>query len=89
MDWLSSFHLPALQREWQAIVDRAAPESRLLWRSGGLSVDYVDSLMVRQNNRQVPVGTLLTYHKDLAARLHAQDRVGTYGSFYIADLKTM
>ena len=32
------------------------------------------------------VGELLTYHNDLAEELHRQDRVHTYGSFYISDL---
>lgn len=86
MDWLSSFRLPALQREWQAIVDHAAPEARLIWRSGGMQVDYVDPLIVRVGQSQTRVGDLLNYHTDLAEELHAQDRVGTYGSFYITDL---
>jgi hypothetical protein len=30
----------------------------------------------------------MTYHPEWAARLHAVDRVHTYGSFYIADLNT-
>ena len=29
----------------------------------------------------------LTLHPELAAELHQKDRVHTYGSFYIADLK--
>jgi S-adenosylmethionine-diacylglycerol 3-amino-3-carboxypropyl transferase len=86
MDWLSHFRLPALEREWQAIVDRAAPRTRLIWRSGGLEVDYVDPLEVRVGRAGVRVGDLLTYHQALADHLHARDRVGTYGSFYIADL---
>ena len=86
MDWLSSFRLSALQQEWQAIVDRAAPETRLIWRSGGLRVDYVDPLEIEVRGTQSRVGDLLTYHHDLSNELHAQDRVGTYGSFYIADL---
>ena len=32
------------------------------------------------------LGGLLRYNPALAAELHAQDRVHTYGSFYIADL---
>ena len=86
MDWLSWFRQPALQREWQSIVNRASDQSRLIWRSGGMHVDYVDPLRVQVGQQQVQVGELLTYHSDLAETLHAQDRVGTYGSFYIADL---
>jgi S-adenosylmethionine-diacylglycerol 3-amino-3-carboxypropyl transferase len=86
MDWLAAAHRPALEREWQAIVDRAAAGARVLWRSGGLLVDYVDELRVRVANQVRPVGSLLRYQPELAAELHARDRVHTYGSFYIANL---
>lgn len=86
MDWLSTAREPFLQREWQAIVDRAAPGARVIWRSGGLQVDFVDPLEVRVEGSRRRVGELLTYHRDLAVHLHARDRVHTYGSFYIADL---
>jgi S-adenosylmethionine-diacylglycerol 3-amino-3-carboxypropyl transferase len=86
MDWMSSACHPELQREWQAIVDRAAPQSRILFRSGGLDVDYVDPLPVRIQGRRREVGELLTYHRTLAEELHPKDRVHTYGSFHIADL---
>ena len=86
MDWLAAHHRPLRAREWQAIVDRAASSARVLWRSGGLLVDYVDDLSVRVANEVCSVGNLLTYQPELAAELHAKDRVHTYGSFYIADL---
>lgn len=86
MDWLSTFHQPVLQRQWEALVERAAPETRVLWRSGGLNVDFIDPLEITINRKRRRVGDLLHYQRDLAATLHAQDRVHTYGSFYIADL---
>lgn len=86
MDWLYERHPQSLADEWQSIVDRAAPRSRVLWRSAALRVDFVDSLSIRANGRQVAVGELLHYHPELAAELHARDRVNTYGSFYIADI---
>jgi S-adenosylmethionine-diacylglycerol 3-amino-3-carboxypropyl transferase len=86
MDWLSTFWYDVLQQEWQAIVSRATPDARILWRSGGLQVEYVDPIEVQVQGRCYRVGDLLTYHRDLAAELHAKDRVHTYGSFYIADL---
>lgn len=88
MDWLSSVRYPLLESEWQAIVEKASPDARVLWRSGGLKVDFVDPVRVTINGRQRRVGDLLTYHPDLAAELHTKDRVNTYGSFYIADLRT-
>jgi S-adenosylmethionine-diacylglycerol 3-amino-3-carboxypropyl transferase len=86
MDWLSTVHHPVLVRQWQAFVDRAAPAARFLWRSGGLHVDYVDPISVKLDGRQRRLGDVLTYQTELANRLHVQDRVHTYGSFYIADL---
>jgi S-adenosylmethionine-diacylglycerol 3-amino-3-carboxypropyl transferase len=87
MDWLSTpKRLPLLREEWQRIVERAAPETRVLWRSGGLSVDYVDPLEVSAGGRTRRVGELLTYDRELASELHVRDRVHTYGSFSIADL---
>lgn len=86
MDWLCDTGLAILEREWQAIVDRAAPGTRLIWRSGGLRTDFVNELQVQLGGRKRRVGELLTYHPELAAELHPRDRVHTYGSFYIADL---
>jgi len=86
MDWLSTQKLPLLKQEWQSIVDRAAPDARIIWRSGGMKVDFVDPLVVRTGREYTRVGERLTYHHDLARKLHRQDRVHTYGSFYIADL---
>lgn len=71
-----------------SLIDRALLGTRILWRSGGLRVDYVDPIKISQRGRWRLVGDLLTYHRDLAEALHRQDRVHTYGSFYIADLAT-
>ena len=86
MDWLSDKYFPLLEAEWQAIVRRAAPGARVIWRSGGLKTDFVDHVQVSVDGKLRQLPELLTYHRDLAAELHEQDRVHTYGSFYIADL---
>lgn len=88
MDWLSAHHHPVLARQWQAIFDRATPDARAIWRSGGLRVDYVDPIQVHVAGKDRRVGDVLHYHHDRAAELHQRDRVHTYGSFYIADLAT-
>ena len=88
MDWLSSHKKAWLWSEWQAIVDRAAPDARILWRSGGTKVDFVDPIEVNLAGQRVRIGELLKYNQDLANELHPTDRVHTYGSFYIADLAT-
>ena len=86
MDWLSSVRYPILEEEWQWILNRAAPDARLLWRSGGLQTDYVNRVRVEANGRRCEVGEILNYNRDLATELHKKDRVHTYGSFHIADL---
>lgn len=86
MDWLSARFDPSLKAEWQAIVARAAPGARLIWRSGGLATDFVNGIQVRVAGRKRSLGELLTYDEPLARQLHARDRVHTYGSFYIARL---
>ncbi|MDX1971503.1 MAG: DUF3419 family protein, partial [Candidatus Sumerlaeia bacterium] len=87
MDWLSTFKYKALESEWQAIVDRAAPNTKIIYRSGGTKVEYVEPIVVSlPNGERKPMSELLTFHHELAQELHKKDRVHTYGSFYIADL---
>lgn len=86
MDWLASIPQPYLQEEWQAIVNRSADRAKLIYRSGGLKVDYIEPLVVKHNGQEKKMAELLHYNTELAAKLHEQDRVHTYGSFYIADL---
>lgn len=88
MDWLSTHAMPALAEEWQLIVDRAAPDARIIWRSGGLRTDFVDPIGVMFRGRRTRIGDLLAYEREKAAHLHRQDRVHTYGNFYIANLVT-
>ncbi len=86
MDWLSGKHLAWLEQEWQWLVRRAAPGARVIWRSAGLRTDFVDEARIIVQGRPRRVGELLSYDRLLAAELHPQCRVHTYGSFHIADL---
>ncbi|MFO0864167.1 MAG: DUF3419 family protein [Gemmataceae bacterium] len=86
MDWLSTHRHAILRQQWQAISDRADAKTRILFRSGGLHVDYVDPIPVTREGTTRPLGEWLHYDRDLANSLHARDRVHTYGSFHIADL---
>lgn len=88
MDWLSDHFFPLLESEWQAILARAAPKTRILWRSGGLKTDFIDRVQVMRDGKPLLLPELLSYNETLAAELHELDRVHTYGSFYIADLAT-
>jgi S-adenosylmethionine-diacylglycerol 3-amino-3-carboxypropyl transferase len=75
MDWLAR-HPAGLREEWTRIFAAAAPGARIIFRSGGPDAGFLPP----------EVRNHLTFHHDLAARLHLQDRVGTYGSFHIARL---
>jgi S-adenosylmethionine-diacylglycerol 3-amino-3-carboxypropyl transferase len=88
MDWLSSNLLSHLEAEWQAILDRATRDARVIWRSGGLHTPFVDTVRVTVERERCRLGDLLAYHPEWAAQLHARCRVHTYGSFHIADLAT-
>ena len=87
MDWLRDRFFPLLESEWQAIVNRAAPRARFIWRSGGFNSDFVKDVGVTVDGRRRSVGELLAFEDDLAKRLHPLDRVHTYGSFTIAEAK--
>jgi S-adenosylmethionine-diacylglycerol 3-amino-3-carboxypropyl transferase len=86
MDWMSCHDPRGLVSEWEALLASAAPGARVIFRSAGLRVDYLDHLPVSYQSRSEELGGLLRYQPELAARLHAEDRVHTYGSFYIAHL---
>jgi S-adenosylmethionine-diacylglycerol 3-amino-3-carboxypropyl transferase len=87
MDWLSDRFFPLLEAEWHAIMQRAAPRSRFIWRSGGLRTDFLNDVRVLSRGQPTPLTQLLSYYHELADQLHARDRVHTYASFYIADLR--
>lgn len=87
MDWLYAHQREVLGAEWQAIVDRASPDCRLIWRSAGQDHAFVDEIAVTIAGVRRRLGELLQYDRELASRLHVRDRVHTYGSFWIADLR--
>ncbi len=86
MDWLSHHLYDALVSEWDAILKRADDSTRILWRSGGLRTEYINTVPVEYQGRQTTLGEILKLDTETAEKLHKQDRVHTYGSFYIADL---
>jgi S-adenosylmethionine-diacylglycerol 3-amino-3-carboxypropyl transferase len=73
MDWLSS-HPLLLEKEWQSIIDRAEPGTRIIYRSGSISCDYIPEFALRR----------LQFQSDKTKALHGRDRVGTYASFHFA-----
>ncbi len=86
MDWMSSLYPAALTEEWSAIVERAAPGSRVIFRSAHADPVYLKSLRVPVNGGQRPLMDIMHFHPTLARKLTREDRVHTYAGFHIADL---
>jgi S-adenosylmethionine-diacylglycerol 3-amino-3-carboxypropyl transferase len=82
MDWMASHDAAALRDEWHAILERAAPGARIIFRSANARPAYLERLELRSGRLRF----LLDWHDALAARLQAQDRVHTYAGFHIADV---
>ena len=90
MDWMANYAPAALSEEWQALYDRAAPGSRVLFRSASPEVSFLDSILISDHHGSSPTPLMerLRFDRPLAQKLHEQDRVHTYASFHIADLVT-
>lgn len=86
MDWMSSLYPVALAEEWSAIVERAAPGSRVIFRSAHADPSYLKTLLVPLDDGQHLLTDILQLHPKLARNLARQDRVHTYAGFHIADL---
>ena len=84
MDWMSAYHPQALVEEWQAILDHATHDARLIFRSAHAEPDYLEHLQIPGYNQRL--GSLLGFDVDLAQKLHVRDRVHTYAGFHIAQL---
>jgi S-adenosylmethionine-diacylglycerol 3-amino-3-carboxypropyl transferase len=76
MDWLA-FSESLLREEWKAILDTAVPGARIIYRSGGMSFDHVPEFAKER----------IVFNPDVTSALHRFDRVGTYGSFYLASVQ--
>jgi S-adenosylmethionine-diacylglycerol 3-amino-3-carboxypropyl transferase len=77
MDWLSAApHL--LEEEWRSIMNAALPCARIIYRSGGMSCDYIPEFAAKR----------LHFETGRTDALHKRDRVGTYGSFYFATVNS-
>jgi S-adenosylmethionine-diacylglycerol 3-amino-3-carboxypropyl transferase len=75
MDWLAD--LPSvLEQEWREVAAKAAPGARVIFRSAARDASFLPR----------PVAECLRFDRQRAEALHRLDRVGTYGSFHIAEI---
>jgi S-adenosylmethionine-diacylglycerol 3-amino-3-carboxypropyl transferase len=88
MDWMAHYFPAALDEEWQALVARAAPETRILFRSASVEPTFLDQVRLTDavGAPNIRLTERLRFDRDLASALHQRDRVHTYASFHIADL---
>lgn len=86
-DWYYGTGEKELAAEWQAIVNRSTPNARILWRSMGVDVDFVNRAQVNYHGRERTVGDIVQYDEPLAAELFAKERTRTYQSLRIATLQ--
>jgi S-adenosylmethionine-diacylglycerol 3-amino-3-carboxypropyl transferase len=76
MDWLATSEA-SLRQEWRAILDTARPGARIIYRSGGASFDHIPTFAMSR----------IEFQQQVTSALHGRDRVGTYGSFYLANIR--
>lgn len=75
-DWIANRKPEKLVEEWNLIFENAAPGGKVLFRSAGTSRTFLPAFV---NER-------LTFEDKKTRKLHAQDRVGTYGSTHLATI---
>lgn len=85
MDWMSFYQPAALAEEWEAILDRATPDARIIFRSAHAAPRYLERLAIGPAARRLD--DLLTFRPEIAAALQPFDRVHTYAGFHIADAR--
>jgi len=84
MDWMSGYDPLALQAEWDMMLARSRPGTRILFRSAHAEPAYLSS--VTAGDRRRPLREALHFHDDWARALTREDRVHTYAGFHIADV---
>lgn len=87
MDWMSAWFPELLVEEWEAILARATPGARVIFRSAHARPAYLGQIAVpRRGAGRVPLLQALRFDETLARELQKRDRVHTYAGFHIADV---
>jgi len=76
-DWLANSDNDLLKKEWKLILENAEPGTKILFRSAGNSCRFLPDFVFER----------VRFKKEVADRLHALDRVGTYGGTFLAEVK--
>jgi len=86
MDWLAT-KPQLLEEEWQEIINHSSYNARYIWRSSAQNTDFVFKTLIKYNGKITELGQIINSDTQLAEKLHKLDRVHTYTSFYITELK--
>jgi len=86
MDWMSE-KPDLLSDEWNAILANATQKPKFLWRSASSDGEFVLATQVTHKGKEKVLKDLLEMDPDTANRLHALDRVHTYTSLHVGQLK--
>ncbi len=76
-DWLAANNIPALEEEWQLILENSRPGTRILLRSAAEEVSFFPDFVLKQ----------VDFQKEGLEQQHFLDRVGTYASVYLGIVK--
>jgi S-adenosylmethionine-diacylglycerol 3-amino-3-carboxypropyl transferase len=83
MDWMSSYYPAALIEEWRALLARATPSARIIFRSAHANPRYLDRITLGAGRH---LRDMLRFDEQRARDLSRYDRVHTYAGFHIADV---
>ncbi|MGK7371528.1 MAG: DUF3419 family protein [Candidatus Halalkalibacterium sp. M3_1C_030] len=78
-DWLAGAKPDVLAKEWQMILENARPGAKILFRSAGKHCNFLPDFIFKH----------VDFKKDKTEFLHTKDRVGTYGSTHLAEVKSI
>ncbi len=76
-DWLAWHQPDALREEWELILTNSRPGSRILLRSASPALNFLPEW----------VQSAVRFFPEHTAALHPLDRVGTYGSMHLAEVR--
>lgn len=76
-DWLAGHDRDGLADEWRLILQNSRPGTRILFRSAAPKVDFLPPFVAER----------VRFDPEWTSVLHARDRVGTYGSLHLAEVR--
>ncbi|GAK53999.1 hypothetical protein U14_05276 [Candidatus Moduliflexus flocculans] len=76
-DWLASYHRDLLEEEWRRILECSRAGTKILMRSASEHLHFLPDWVTAS----------LRFFPERTEPLHRQDRVGTYGSLHLTEVR--